>query len=446
MMITKRALPRRTVLRGLGVTLALPFLDAMVPALRSAPAMPKRLGFFYVGNGTFVPNWMPTGEGRTFEYGPTMKALEPFRSKAVVVTGLYNRAGVSGAGDGGGVHTRAMAAWLSGKYAAPTEVNPILGKTADQHAADLWGPATALPSLELGLEDTGGSKLCDHGYTCVYKTLSWRGPTSPNPAELSPRVVFERLFGEGGTPEQRRARMQRRESILDGLMADARQLERQLGASDRALLDGELEEVRVIEQRIQKAEAQATEAPIPFELPLSAPASPKEHADLMYDLLAAAFQADITRVATFVAALESGNRVYRDIGVSEGYHSISHHAMNPEKQAKYGKIGAFHMSNWARFLGKLQDMPEGDGSVLDHTMLLYGGGISDGDGHNASNLPIVLAGGAALDGGRVIRLDPTKAVPLSNLMVSVLALNGVPVDRIGDSDGIVKELVEPLSL
>ncbi len=446
MILTKRALPRRTMLRGLGVTLALPFLDAMVPALSAVPKMPRRLGFFYFGTGSNVRDWMPTGEGRDFEYGITMKeALEPFRNKTVVVTGLYNRAGDS-SGDGGGVHTRAMAAWLSGVKPPQTEVSPVLGKTADQYVADLWGHETPLPSLELGLEGTGGGRLCDHGYTCAYKNISWRSPTLPNPVELSPRQAFERLFGDGGTPEQRRAQMRRRGSILDGLAQDIKQLERQLGASDRLKLSKQLEDVRVIEQRIQRAEAQAADIPVPMDRPVSVPAVYKDYSDLMYDLLAIAFQADITRVATFVAALEASALVFTELGVSEGYHGVSHHAQKPEAMANYTKINSYGLSNWTRFLGKLQDMPEGDGSVLDHSLFVYGSGISDGDAHDPSNLPIVLAGGAPLKGGRVVRYDTKRRVPLSNLMVSVLEMGGIPIDRLGDSDGTLAEVVQPLSL
>lgn len=446
MIITKRALPRRTVLRGLGVTVALPFLDAMVPALSAAPKMPRRLAFFYFGNGVAVRDWMPTGEGRNFEYGRTMKeAVEPFRSKTLVVTGLFNRAGQS-ITDGGGVHTRVQAAWLSGVLAAPTETTPRLGKTADQYAADLWGPETALPSLELALDSTQGGKGCDAGYACVYKNLSWSGPTSPLPVETSPRQLFERLFGDGGTPEQRRAQIRRRASLLDVLMEDVRRLERQLGAGDRAQLHKQLEDVRVVEERIQRAEARATEMPVPFERPLSVPDSYKEYSDLMYDLLAAAFQADLTRVATFLASMELSSLVFRDIGLVDQIHNISHHGQKEEVLEHYQKANVFQLSHWTRFLGKLQNMPEGDGSVLDHSLLMYGSGIGDGDAHDSANVPVVIAGGAPLSGGRVVQYDPNQRIALSNLMVSLLELSGVPLDRLGDSDGKLAEVVAPLSL
>jgi hypothetical protein len=444
MIVTRKTLSRRTVLRGIGVSLGLPFLDAMVPAFAATPRMPRRLGFFYQGNGCNVAEWMPKGEGTTFEFGNTMKeVLTPFRKKLLVITGLYDKCDSSG--DGGGAHTRAQAGFLSGTKALQTDVNPVLAKTADQYAADIWGRETPLPSLELSLEGTGSGKTCDHAYSCAYRNLSWRSATQFNPPEMSPRQVFERLFGDGGTPADRTAELRNRASILDGLLEQARRLGRKLGAGDRQTIAQYFEDVRVIEQRIQRAEAQASAVPVSIDRPdMSIPPSYTEYSYLMHDLLAAAYQSNVTRVATMLVSQEISSRAYPEIGVNEAHHSVSHHAQNPEFLAQYAKIDVYKLSHFARFLTKLDAMPEGDGTVLDHSLFLYGGGISDGDSHNPANVPIVLAGGGGtISCGRAINYDLAKLVPLANLLVTILQASGLPLDRLGNSDG---KLVEPLAL
>jgi hypothetical protein len=445
MIITKKALSRRTVLRGMGVTLAFPYLDAMIPALSAAPKPPKRLAFFYTGNGQNMQQWLPRGDGPTFELGPIMnETLQPYRNKTVIVTGLYSRPG-SSSGDGGGTHTRAMAGWLSGVRAVQTEVNPVLGKTADQYAADVWGQQTTLPSLELATSVLKAGQ-CDHGYTCAYMNVSWRTPTAPNPVETSPRQLFERLFGDGGTPEQRVTQLKARASILDRLVDDTKRFRQRLSPEDSAKVERHLEDIRSIERRIQRAEAQAVEIPMPFDRPVGVPESFSEYCHLMYDLLAAAFQADITRVATFVLNHEQGggNGLFPETGVPDVLHVVSHHQRDADKLMKYAKINTYLFSMWKRLLGNLQSMSEGDSTVLDQSILMYGSGMSDGDAHDPSDVPVVLVGGGAgaLKGGRVIRHDVKQQVPASNLLVSLLSLSGVPIDKIGDSTG----LVEPLSL
>jgi hypothetical protein len=440
MIITKISLPRRTFLRGIGATLALPLLDAMVPALtamRKTAASPvRRLGCIYVPQGQNMFQWSPKGEGPDFELSRILKPLEPFQNQMIVPTGLAHRMAES-FGDGNGEHSRASAVFLNGVHPKRTESADVrAGTTIDQLAAQVLGQDTPLPSLELALENSFVVGNCDNGYSCVYtNTISWRTPTTPLPMEHNPRVVFERLFGEGGNAEQRAARIGEDRSILDAVTEDIGRLQRSLGASDRGRVGQYLDAVREIERRIQRSESQdSTSIPQTLTRPVGIPETFDEHAKMMYDLQALAFQADITRVFTLLVGREQTNQAYPAIGVPDPHHSMSHHGHNPDKLEKYAKIGVYHVQLFAYFLDKLRSMPEGDGNVLDHAMVLYGSGISDGDQHSHVDLPIALVGGGT-GVKRGIHLKYPPYTPLANLFLSMLDKLGVPAETLGDSTG-----------
>jgi len=439
MMIKKLALDRRTFLRGMGATIALPLLDAMVPALKAATTTPAmRLGFFYVPNGMYLPNFHPAGEGGTnFTFTPILKPLEGFRSQINVISGLSNL-GVVSPNEGGGVHTRAHGGWLNGVLPKRTEGADITaGKTIDQYAADKLGVDTQLPSLELTTESNFRVGNCENGYSCSYlNSTSWRTPSSPLPHERDPRVVFERMFGDGGTASARLAQMRTDRSILDSVTESMRSLEARLGIGDRRTVDEYLESVREIERRIQRAESNNASTPMPeLEQPTSVPEEFDEHARLLLDLLALGFQADVTRVSCMQITRESSGRTYPAIGVPEGHHPVSHHQNDPHNIQQNTKINAYHMSLFAHFLEKLRNTPDGDGTLLDHSMLLYGAGMGDGDQHTPVDLPVVLAGGAngRLAGGRHIKFPLNT--PFMNLGLTMLEKLDVKVDAIGDSTG-----------
>ena len=443
MIIKKLALPRRTFLRGMGATLALPLLDAMVPAVsalgQTAAAPVKRLGFIYIPNGANMAKWTPATDGREFDLSPTLSPLEPVREHVIVPTGLAQRQAEAW-GDGNGEHSRASGVWLNGVHPKRTEGADVrAGTTVDQLAAREIGQDTPLPSLELAIENSYVVGNCDNGYSCVYtNTISWASPTTPLPMEHNPRVVFERLFGEGGTTAERLARMQEDRSILDAVREDMHALQRSLGPDDRTRVTQYLDAVREIERRIQRTEAQAEDATLPEDLsrPVGVPDSFDEHARLMFDLQALAFQADITRVFTFLIGREQTAQSYPQIGVPEPHHATSHHQLDPQKLESYAKINTYHVDLLSSFLQKLNATPDGDGSLLDHSMILYGGGISDGDQHSHIDLPLVLAGGGAgqLDGGRHIRY-PTDT-PMTNLLLAMLDKVGVRTELLGDSTGV----------
>ena len=444
MIINKIALPRRTFLRGMGATVALPFLDAMVPALsaiaKTAANPVPRMGFIYVPNGiaqnAAVNYWKPTGEGTSFEFSPILRPLEPFRDRLLVVSGLAHRQAES-FGDGNADHHRGAAGWLTGVHAwtrtKGAEVK--LATTMDQLAARELGKDTQLPSLELCLE-TPTSIACDSGADCFYSnTISWRTPTMPLPMETHPRVVFERLFGEGGSAAQRLARMQKTGSILDSVIQQVIRLEQTLGPSDRTKLSEYLEAVRAVEQRIERAEHHSAELEVPLpERPTSIPETFEEHAHLMFDLQVLAYQADITRVVSLMMARELSNRSYPQIGVPEGHHEMSHHQDNLDFLAKKAKIDTYHIQLLGYLLEKLRATPDGDGSLLDHAMILYGSGLGDGNQHDHHNLPVLVAGGGGgqLHGGRHLQYPET---PMTNLLVTMLDKAGVPVETLGDSTG-----------
>src|SRR5260221_277797 len=446
MIITKKSLPRRTFLRGLGTTLALPLLDSMIPALAAATiAKPVvRLGFVYHPTGMIMNRWTPAAEGTGFEFTPTMKVLEPFRERLLVLTGLAQVNGRA-LGDGPGDHAREGATWLTGVHPKKTEgVGIRAGISADQIAAKELGKSTQLASLELGLEEPSMVGGCDSGYSCAYtNTISWRTPTTPNPMEVSPRAVFERLFGDGDSTDSasRLKRMQEDSSILDYVRENVGRLQPRLGARDNRKLNEYLEGIRDIERRIQKAEQQSATMKMPvMERPAGIPEEFEDHAKLMSDLLVIAFQTDMTRVVTFMLAREGSNRSYRSIGISDGNHSVTHHQNDPEKIAKTAKINELHVKTFAYLLQRLQATPDGDGPLLDHSMIFYGSSIADGNAHTHHDLPLVLAGGATcnIKGGRHIRYE--DQTPMNNLLVTMLDKAGVPADTLGDSTGKLGQL------
>jgi hypothetical protein len=441
--ITKKALPRRTFLRGLGVSLALPLLDGMVPAfaaLRTTAARPvKRLGAIYVPNGVEMRLWTPQAEGAGFEFSSILEPLAPFRSQTLVLSGLADKPAVPAPGEGIGDHARASATWLTGVRVKKTEGPDIrAGISMDQLAAQHLGQETQLASLELALDSVEVLGACDAGYSCAYaNTIAWRTATTPLPMENNPRAVFERLFGASDStdPATRQARLEQDRSILDFVTAEVGALRRTLGGADRGKLTEYLDAVRDVERRIQTAERQSTrELPV-VEQPMGIPDSFEAHATMMYDLLALAYQTDLTRVATFMIGKEVSGRSYPEIGVPDGHHACSHHQNDPVKLEKLAKINRYHIQLFAQFLEKMRTTPDGDGSLLDHSIFVYGSGISDGNIHFHLDLPTVVVGGAAggLKGGRHLRY--TNDTPLTNLHVAVLDKLGLPMDQFGDSTG-----------
>jgi hypothetical protein len=437
MMITKMALPRRTFLRGVGATIALPFLDAMAPALTALAKTPpvQRLGFVYVPNGIQMVNYLPQTEGKAFEMTPILSPLSNFREHMTVVSGLANHQG--DALDGGsGPHTRTGATWLSGVRPKHTEGADFRsGTTVDQFAAQKLGKQTPLPSLELALEPNFTVGNCEGGYSCVYiNTFSWKTPTTPLQMETNPHVVFERMFGDGSSGEARRAQIAENRSILDAVSGDMSALRRRLGSSDRQMVDRYADAVREVELRLQRSAERAAESPT-SERPLGIPDSFEEHAKLMFDLLVLAYQADITRVATFQLAREISLRSYPELGVPEGHHDISHHQNVPARMAKNTKINVYHMQMFANFVQRMRDTPDGDGSLLDHSMILYGAGMGDGNLHSPHDLPTVILGKGCgqLEGGRHLRAPVDT--PFMNLGLTLLDKVGVEIPSIGDSTG-----------
>jgi hypothetical protein len=434
MFITKKHVPRRTFLRGVGATLALPLLDAMVPArtlLAQTAANPqRRLGFVYFPNGAVMDQWIPAQSGSNIQLSPILKCLEPYQ-KQVVVVGNLARAGTT-IGD----HAVAAAGWLTGVYAKQTEAQDVLaGVTIDQIVAKQIGQDTPFPSLEVATEDfTGFVGGCTPGFSCAYMdTISWATPTTPLPMEINPRVVFERMFGRPGTAEQRRQRMKRNKSVLDSIADDASALQRDLGARDRARLTEYLEYVREIERRIQRTEAQNSTSVTTIDAPLGIPEVFEEHVALMFDLLAAAYQADITRVFTFMMSREASQRTYPQVDVDEPHHTISHHGNDPEKMARNARINIFHAQQFGKFVEKLQQTPDGDGSLLDHSLVFYGAGMGNGNAHATDPLPLVAVGGGVGTGNRHIL--PAPRTPVGNLWVDIAHKFGAPIDSLGASTG-----------
>jgi hypothetical protein len=435
MFITKKHLPRRTFLRGMGAAVTLPLLDAMIPAhtaLAQTAAKPMlRAGFIYIPMGAQMAQWTPIGDRPGFKYSRILKPLEPLREYVNVVSGTSLIA------ENG--HALSNAMWMNGvKPAHGTEIRS--GTTIDQLIAEKIGQDTSYPSLEIATEDHA-SELgsCGGDYACAYmNTISWRTPTTPNPMELNPRVLFERMFGgDGATPEARVARLRDDLSILDGVTQSVNDLSKELDAKDKARLNDYMENVREIERRIAKAEKQNSEstgygAP---NAPVGIPDSFEEHAKLLFDLWAVAFQGNITRVVSFMLARELSTRTYPQIGVPDGHHPVSHHQNDPLRMEMQAKINTYHMGMLADFLTKLKNMQDGDGNMLDHSMILYGSGMSNSNVHAHDGLPILIAGRAAgrLKADRHIKVK--NDTPLSNLLVGMLDTAGVPTDHLGDSSG-----------
>ena len=446
MFITKKAIPRRTVLRGLGTTLALPFLDSMVPALtalQNTAAQPvKRLGIVYHPNGLVPAGWLPKGIGKDFTFGPTMAALEPFRDQLTVITNLDNIE-ADAKGDGPGDHARAGGSYLTGVHVRKSETNVEAATSMDQIVADFMERETQLGSLQLTLDSNTMVGSCDGGYSCAYSnTLSWRTPTLPLMAENDPRVVFERLFGASDSTDGklRMLRLQQDRSLLDSITLRIAELRRQVGADDKVKIENYFQSVRDVERRIQKAEQQSNRSVASVAKPGGVPATFEDHAALMYDLQLLAYQSDLTRVITFMYGREITGRTYPALGINESHHSISHHGEDPEKLAKLAVIQAHHVSLFANYLAKLKATQDGDGTLLDHSILLYGSGISNSDRHTHVELhPVVVGGGGGTHkGGRHITYP--SGTPLSNLHLTLMNKMGVRLDTLGDSTGVLKEL------
>ena len=447
MIITKKALPRRTFLKGIGATLSLPLLDAMVPAataLAKTPAKPvRRLGYVFMPMGCDITRWTPPGGEKLDKLSPILSSLEPVKQDVTIVSNLELANAYPGS------HATSNSAFLSAAKAKVTEsTDYYLGTTADQIAARHIGQSTQLPSLEMAMDLLKLVGQCDNGYACVYQNnLSWSSPTTPLPAEAHPRIVFESLFGEGGTAKERRAALRKRASLLDSISEEITRLKRDLGPADRAKLEEYLTAVREVERRIQTAESDAAKNQLPdLDRPMGVPASYADHARLMFDLQVLALQGDVTRVITFQLARETSNRTYPEIGVPDPHHPLSHHGNNAEKVALMAKINSFHVSLFAEFVQKLKKTTDGNGSLLDHSLYLYGSGMGNPNVHDHTNLPTIVAGGAAgkMRGGRHIQYD--KPTPLANLHLSLLNKVGVPMESFADSTGTVDELFEPLSI
>lgn len=447
MIVTKRALSRRTFLRGTGVAVALPLLDAMVPALTAAaetaaaPQRLRRLSYVYIPMGCDRTRWTPPGGERLESLSHILAPLAPVKEHVTVLSNLELRNAYPG------THATSNSSFLSAARAKLTEsADYFLGTTADQVAAQQIGRQSQLPSLELSMDLMALAGQCDNGYACVYQNnLSWSSPTTPLPSEAHPRVVFERLFGDGATADERRRTLKGRASLLDSVMEEFTKLNNDLGPADRAVVGGYLDAIREVERRIQRAEANVKENPLPdVERPTGVPASYAEHARLMFDLQLLAFQGDVTKVITFQMARETSNRTYPEIGVPDPHHPLSHHGNDPAKVEKIAKINRFHVSLFAEYLAKLKAIPEGDGNLLDHSLLLYGSGMGNPNVHDHDDLPILVAGGAAgaMKGGRHLRF--AKPTPLANLHLTLLNKVGVKIDSFADSRGKVDELFASL--
>ena len=443
--VMKKSLPRRTVLRGLGATLALPLLDGMVPAfagsVNAATTVPKRIGAFYAPNGMSMTYWTPKSHEPGFQLPPILEPLEPFRDNLFVLSHLANSCGV---GDGVGGHARSCGPWLTSSRIKKTEGSDIrAGISMDQVAAKYLGKNTQLPSLELSTDSNNTLGACDSGYSCVYtNTISWLDETTPMPMENDPRAVFERLFGatESTDPAARMARLEQERSVLDLALESVSRLKQTLGAQDQLRLNQYLDGVREGERRIQAAEADSNRGLPVLERPGAAPDSYEKHVRLMLDLLALSFQIDMTRVSTFMMSKEQTGRAYPEIGVPDGHHAVSHHRNDPVRLEKLAKINTFQMQQFAYFLEKLRNLPDGDGTLLDHSMFVYGSGMSDGNLHFQLDLPTLLVGGGAgtSKGGRHVAYS--NDTPVANLWARVFDKLEIPVEKFGDSTGKLEYL------
>ena len=453
MIVTKRTLPRRTFLRGAAAAIGLPLLDAMVPALaQSAAPRVKRFGFIYLPNGVAmnfagINYWTPTTAGADYALSPILTPLAPFRDRLTVVSGLAHHQADAHDDGANGDHTRATSSWLTGVHCKRTEGADVQnGVSADQIAAEVLGRETVLPSLELAIDLNFLSGQCENSYSCVYlNTLAWRSPTAPLPTENNPRLVFERLFGNGGTAEQRVALARENRSILDSVTEDFARLSRTLGPADRSQVDDYLSAVREVERRIQAVETLGVDAGLPeLQRPRGIPENFGDHVKLMYELQWLAFQADMTRVVTFMLGRELNFRTYPEIGITEGHHGLSHHQDRPEQLEKLARLNTYQTQLFVWFLEKLAGTPEGDGTLLDHSLFLYGASLSNPNLHAHYDLPLTVVGGDKRQhaGGRHLVFEPET--PMTNLLLTLLDKAGVPAESLGDSTGRLD--LEPLSI
>ena len=450
MFITQKAMSRRTVLRGLGATVALPFLDSMVPAwsaaARATQAMPRRFTVMYVAHGYSPGYWLPDTQGTDYALTQPLQPLAKFRDRMLLLSGIDNDVALQRPADPRGGHGRMVPGFMCGVHAKPTQgVYFEAGISIDQIAANHIGQDTVLPSLQLTLEPIDFAGTCDSGYSCAYtNTLSWRTSTLPLPMQDNPRAVFERLFGDTGStdPKVRAKRLREQRSILDSVLDKTQRLSGSLGTSDRHRFDQYLQSIRDVEQRMERAEAQSSrELPV-VEQPMSVPDTFPEYAHLMIDLMVLAYQADLTRVSAFMLAKEISGRTFPEIGISDGFHSLSHHQNSPEKKLSLAKVNTHMTSMLAYFLEKMQASPEGPGSLLDHGVILYGSNHGDPNKHEPRELPILVFGGDRIKGGRHIRYHDRAQLP--DLHVTLLNEVGVPVEHVGDSTGRLP--LKPLSL
>ncbi|PWU10760.1 MAG: hypothetical protein C5B51_03815 [Terriglobia bacterium] len=438
--ITRKSLPRRTLLKGFGATMALPLLDSMVPALSAQAARSTpRLGWIYASHGVIFDQWKPAKIGADFELTPNLKPLESLRGQFNILTGLSHLEADT-KGDGSGDHTRAAAAWLTGVHAYDRTrpgVEVKLATTADQLAAQVIGKSSPIPSLELSV-DTPSQGSCDSGDCFYVNTVSWRNPGTPNMTENHPRVIFERLFGDGGSRAQRIARTKKTGSILDSVLEEAGDLASTLGNSDRSKLNEYLDSVRDVEQRIQSAEKQGEQSLDLPDRPIGIPESFEQHTKLMFDLQVMAFRADLTRVFTFIIARELSGRTYPMIGIPGQHHLISHHRDDKELMSQKARIDTYHVQMLAYLLEKMRSTPDGDGSLLDHSLIMYGSGMGNGNLHRHSDLPVLLAGKLGGKFKTGYHYDYKMDTPMANLLVTILDKAGVPIEKLGDSTGPLK--------
>ena len=445
-MITRKALNRRTFLRGAGTAVALPFLDAMTPALTAAAARPVRMAFVYVPNGIDMRHWNPAYEGALGELPRILKPLEPFKQDITLLSNLTHNGGralLDGAGD----HGRCCGGYLSGVQVRKTMVDIKAGISCDQIVANDVGRQTRFPSLEVGLEDARQAGDCDSGYSCAYtNNLAWRGDAQPLPPVLDPRALFERLFGNGAnlSPEQRALQAKQRRSILDFVTGDTKALQANLGPTDRRKLDEYLSSIRDIERQLAKAEHANAQVNPGMDKPYGVPADFAEHFKLMTDMMTVAFQADLTRVMTFLVTREGTSRAYREIGIADGHHPLTHHQNKPEMMEKVAQINTYHMTQFAAWIEKLKSIRDGDGTLLDNSMIVYGAGLSDGNRHTHEDLPTLIAGrgGRQIDGGIKAgrRIVYRKETPMSNLFLTMMDRMGTKVDHFGDATGRIDGL------
>lgn len=441
MIITGKHLPRRTFLRGAGIAIGLPLLDSMAPAL-AAPAQaktPVRMAFVYVPNGIMMNHWTPSTAGSDFEITRLLQPLEAYRKDMLVLTGLAHKTGAGGAGD----HARAGGTYLTGVRPERSTTVAHVGISVDQVAAKHLGDKTRFPSLELGCEIARTVGSCDAGYSCSYvNSMAWSGPSTPLPPEINPRLVFERLYGTLDTssdPAVRSRLNQNRRSVLDFVNGRTRTLMSNVGPSDRRKIDQYMTSIREIEKRIQMAESANQELTPAFEKPTGIPATFPEHVRLMHDLMVVSFQADLTRISTLMYSREGSTRSYPEIGFTDGHHTVSHHGNKPDLMEKVAQINLFHVKQFSDLVAKLKAIPEGDGTLLDNSMIVYGSSLSDGNRHSHENLPVAILGhgNGALKTGRHIRYETT---PMTNLYLTMLDRMGVPADKLGDSNGQVQHL------